>query len=275
MFTSRNTVTRCRLRTTVQWCVCLLLAAGLLQTWLLDGLVIPYRISGGSMAETLLGNSPTSGVCRLRLHLRLRHGRFCPCRTAGRLPELRLRGQRLGIVVARHGWGSCTDRPHRVRPPSAAAMGDRGLSEDQTGRRDPRQARGRPARRVDRDPRRRRLCRRADSAQESWPNSVPWPFWYTTPTSSRRWSRSRRRVGGPNGPRAVGFDRRTFRPCGRADEWADRLARISPLAAADGRGWGRSGVARDGYLRLQPVATAARGGRPCRGRPDAVVPTAT
>ena len=55
MFTPRHTAARRRLRTAIQWCVYFLLAAGLVQTWLLDGLVVPYRVSGGSMAGTLLG----------------------------------------------------------------------------------------------------------------------------------------------------------------------------------------------------------------------------
>ncbi len=55
MLSRRKIAARPRLRTAVQWCVYLLLAAGLVQTWLLDGLVIPYRVSGGSMAPRLLG----------------------------------------------------------------------------------------------------------------------------------------------------------------------------------------------------------------------------
>jgi len=55
MTAAGHTAARSSLRIAVQWCVYFLLAAGLVQTWLLDGLVIPYRISGGSMAETLLG----------------------------------------------------------------------------------------------------------------------------------------------------------------------------------------------------------------------------
>jgi hypothetical protein len=39
----------------LQWCVFLLLAAGFAQIWLLDGLAVPCRIVGGSMAETLFG----------------------------------------------------------------------------------------------------------------------------------------------------------------------------------------------------------------------------
>jgi signal peptidase I len=35
--------------------VLLFVAAGLMQTWLIDGLVIPYQVAGSSMAETLLG----------------------------------------------------------------------------------------------------------------------------------------------------------------------------------------------------------------------------
>jgi signal peptidase I len=46
---------RSRLRTLVQWCVFLWLAAALAQTWFIGGLVVPYRIAGGSMAGTLLG----------------------------------------------------------------------------------------------------------------------------------------------------------------------------------------------------------------------------
>jgi signal peptidase I len=44
-----------RLRTAVEGCVWLLLAAVMLETWLLAGAVVPCRVAGGSMAETLLG----------------------------------------------------------------------------------------------------------------------------------------------------------------------------------------------------------------------------
>ena len=46
---------RSSLPAAVRWCVCLLLLAAILQTWFLDGLLSPYRITGGSMAGTLLG----------------------------------------------------------------------------------------------------------------------------------------------------------------------------------------------------------------------------
>jgi len=44
-----------RLRTAVEGCVWLLLAAVAMETWLAAGLVVPCRVVGGSMAETLLG----------------------------------------------------------------------------------------------------------------------------------------------------------------------------------------------------------------------------
>jgi len=47
--------TRSRPRALVECCVYVLLAAGAMQTWFLEGLVVPCRVTGGSMAETLLG----------------------------------------------------------------------------------------------------------------------------------------------------------------------------------------------------------------------------
>ena len=44
-----------RLRTLVEGCVWLLLAAVALETWLLAGVAVPCRVVGGSMAETLRG----------------------------------------------------------------------------------------------------------------------------------------------------------------------------------------------------------------------------
>jgi signal peptidase I len=44
-----------RLRTAIDACVWLLLAGIMLETWLVAGLVVPCRVVGGSMAETLLG----------------------------------------------------------------------------------------------------------------------------------------------------------------------------------------------------------------------------
>ena len=38
-----------------KWCVWLLLAAAMLETWLVAGLAVPCRVVGDSMAETLLG----------------------------------------------------------------------------------------------------------------------------------------------------------------------------------------------------------------------------
>jgi len=46
---------RSRPRAVVECCVYVLLAAGAMQTWFLEGLVVPCRVTGGSMAETLLG----------------------------------------------------------------------------------------------------------------------------------------------------------------------------------------------------------------------------
>jgi signal peptidase I len=51
-----------RLLEPIRWCVMALLVAGLVDTWLIDGLVIPYRVVGGSMAEALLGMH-RSAVC--------------------------------------------------------------------------------------------------------------------------------------------------------------------------------------------------------------------
>ena len=44
-----------RLRTLVERCVLIFVAAGLVQTWLIDGLVIPCQVAGSSMAGMLLG----------------------------------------------------------------------------------------------------------------------------------------------------------------------------------------------------------------------------
>ena len=43
------------LRAAVEWCVWLLLAAAAMETWFVAGLAVPWRVVGGSMAETLLG----------------------------------------------------------------------------------------------------------------------------------------------------------------------------------------------------------------------------
>jgi signal peptidase I len=50
------------LRTIIERCVWILLAAAVLETWLAAGLVMPCHIAGGSMAETLLGEH-RSAVC--------------------------------------------------------------------------------------------------------------------------------------------------------------------------------------------------------------------
>ncbi len=55
MTSAPTAVARCRLRTPVQWCVLVLLAVGLVQTWFIDGLAVPCRVAGGSMAGALLG----------------------------------------------------------------------------------------------------------------------------------------------------------------------------------------------------------------------------
>jgi signal peptidase I len=44
-----------RLRTAVETCVWILLAAMVMETWLVSGIVVPCRVVGGSMAETLCG----------------------------------------------------------------------------------------------------------------------------------------------------------------------------------------------------------------------------
>ena len=49
------TTARRRLRTLLQWCVFFLLAAVLVKTWFIDGLAVPCRVVGGSMAGALLG----------------------------------------------------------------------------------------------------------------------------------------------------------------------------------------------------------------------------
>ena len=51
----RRSSFRARLRFLAEGCIALVIAGAVLQTWLLDGLVIPCRVVGGSMAETLLG----------------------------------------------------------------------------------------------------------------------------------------------------------------------------------------------------------------------------
>ena len=46
---------RCAGRTLVEWAVCLLIAAAMLETWLVEGLVVPCRVVGGSMAPGCSG----------------------------------------------------------------------------------------------------------------------------------------------------------------------------------------------------------------------------
>ena len=46
---------RCRLRHSVELLVCLLLASMVTRTWLVEGLFVPFLVSGGSMADTLVG----------------------------------------------------------------------------------------------------------------------------------------------------------------------------------------------------------------------------
>lgn len=56
---------RLGLRTLVERFVFILVAVVLLRTWLVEGLLVPYRVTGGSMAETLLGShrKVTCGDC--------------------------------------------------------------------------------------------------------------------------------------------------------------------------------------------------------------------
>jgi len=44
-----------RLRLLTEWCLWFVVAVVILRTWFLDGLVVPIKVSGGSMAPTLLG----------------------------------------------------------------------------------------------------------------------------------------------------------------------------------------------------------------------------
>ncbi len=55
MTAHRSSLAPSRLRTLVQGGVLVLVAVGLTQTWLINGLAVPYRVAGGSMAGTLLG----------------------------------------------------------------------------------------------------------------------------------------------------------------------------------------------------------------------------
>ncbi len=55
MIVSLATAAPSRLRTLVQGCVLIFVAAEAAQTWLIDGLVVPYRVAGSSMAGALLG----------------------------------------------------------------------------------------------------------------------------------------------------------------------------------------------------------------------------
>ena len=68
MNTAPRAAARSHPRTLVRWCVSLLLAAVLVQTWLLDGLIVPCRVVGDSMAETLRGvhRDVTCGDCGYR-----------------------------------------------------------------------------------------------------------------------------------------------------------------------------------------------------------------
>jgi len=52
-------------RTVVHWCVYLLIAAATVETWFVAGLGVPCRVTGGSMAKTLLGvhRNATCGDC--------------------------------------------------------------------------------------------------------------------------------------------------------------------------------------------------------------------
>lgn len=44
-----------RLRLLAEWCLCFVMAVVILRTWYLEGLVVPVKVSSGSMAPTLLG----------------------------------------------------------------------------------------------------------------------------------------------------------------------------------------------------------------------------
>jgi len=55
MTAHRASLAPSRLRTLVQGGVLVFVAVGLTQTWLIDGLAVPYQVAGGSMAGTLLG----------------------------------------------------------------------------------------------------------------------------------------------------------------------------------------------------------------------------
>ena len=107
-----------RLRTLVEGGVLGFVAVGLLQTWLIDGLVLPYQVAGSSMAGTPAGGSPGRRLRRLRLPLLLRHGRLARG-TAGRVSQLRLPGQRPGIACPTWAAITCSiDRAaFSVRPP--------------------------------------------------------------------------------------------------------------------------------------------------------------
>ena len=53
------------LRKLTERLICFLVGLLLLRTWLVEGLLIPYRVTSGSMAQTLLGphRSVTCGNC--------------------------------------------------------------------------------------------------------------------------------------------------------------------------------------------------------------------
>ena len=157
---------RSHLRTMTEASVLAVLAAGLVQTWLIDGLVVPCRVVGGSMAGALLGVHRNVTVRRLRLSVLLRHGRFADSAARAVCPNCGYAANDLESLPDVAADRVLIDRAaFSIR--RTAAMGDRGLPTADAGRQAPRQAGRRLAGRVDRDPTRRRIRGRAHSAQES------------------------------------------------------------------------------------------------------------
>ena len=111
-------------------------------------------------------NAPTADAASRAASIRSRPGRRRFARTAAMRPTIFSSQPELKRRPA-------ADRPHGLLAPPAAAMGSRRPAASAAGERNPRQAGRRLARRVDRNPRRRRVCRRANPAKEPGPTARP------------------------------------------------------------------------------------------------------
>ena len=153
------------LRVLIERAVLLAAALLVLRTWFFDGFPVGCQVSGGSMAEALLGSplrDVVCGDCGFRFSCeadsqRLDRRVACPnCGYADNplAGHIRLGGDRVAIV------------PSAFAAPPATLGGDR-ISPTGGGLSVVRQAGGGPARRVDRNPQRRRLRRRPHPAENA------------------------------------------------------------------------------------------------------------